>query len=87
LNRSRKLSLDKAVIMSLLALLGIGIVLGILGVVVLYARWNYGVLEKLNIPVVRLSFILGSTPNLHNDIQHFEDIKRFQKYGPIFGVP
>lgn len=53
---------------------------------VIYARWNYGTLERLGIPVVKPSFILGSTPDLHLKVAHFEDIERFKKYGKIYGV-
>jgi len=53
---------------------------------IVYARWNYGTLEKLGIPVVKTSFILGSTPDLHRKVAHFEDIERFRKYGKIYGV-
>jgi len=60
-------------------------VITVIGAIV-YARWNYGILEKLNIPLIKPTFCLGSTPNLHLVVQHLEDIKRFKKYGPIWGV-
>ncbi|ODM99103.1 Cytochrome P450 3A56 [Orchesella cincta] len=53
---------------------------------IVYARWNYGTLEKMNIPVVKPSFLLGSTPDLHLKVQHLEDVLRFQKHGKVFGV-
>ncbi|CAG7728212.1 unnamed protein product [Allacma fusca] len=61
------------------------ILLTVVGLLI-YARWNYGTLEALNIPVVDRSFFLGSTPELHKKVQHLEDIERFNKYGPIYGV-
>ena len=69
----------------LLAIAFGGIVASIIGLI-LYARWNYGVLESLNIPVVKRSFLLGSTPELHKTVQHLEDIKRFRTLGPVYGV-
>ncbi|ODN01203.1 Cytochrome P450 3A5 [Orchesella cincta] len=68
----------------------VGILVGLASVVsiclVLYARWNYGVLEAAGVPVIKPSFFLGSVPNLHQKIQTEEDIKRFQEYGPIWGL-
>ncbi|CAL8080397.1 unnamed protein product [Orchesella dallaii] len=53
---------------------------------ILYARWNYGVLEAAGVPVVKPTFFLGSVPNLHQKVQTDEDIRRFQEYGPIWGL-
>jgi hypothetical protein len=53
---------------------------------VIYARWNYGTLEAMGIPVIKPFFILGSTPDLHRKVAHFEDIERFKKYGSVYGV-
>jgi cytochrome P450 family 3 subfamily A len=61
------------------------ILASILGLLI-YARWNYGTLEALNVPVAKRSFFLGSTPDLHKTVQHLEDIRRYKKYGPIYGV-
>jgi len=49
-------------------------------------RENYGVIEQGNIPVVPVSLFLGSEVNLHKEVQHLEDIKRFKKYGGVWGV-
>jgi len=62
----------------LILLLGVGLTV--------YARWNYGILDGLGFPVMKPSFILGSAPNLHTKVQHFEDMERYRKYGPIWGV-
>jgi hypothetical protein len=53
---------------------------------ILYARAKYGKLDGLGIPVIPPTFILGSTPDVHEKVQHLEDIERFKKYGPIWGV-
>lgn len=51
-----------------------------------YGRKNYGILEKCGIPVVKPTLFLGSVPNFHAKVHQLEDIKRFKKYGPIWGV-
>lgn len=53
---------------------------------ILYGRKNYGILEQCGIPVVKPSLFLGSVPNFHSKVHQIEDIKRFKKYGPIWGV-
>ncbi|KAG4065341.1 hypothetical protein HA402_012783 [Bradysia odoriphaga] len=52
----------------------------------LYGRKNYGILEKCGIPVVQPTLFLGSVPDFHSKVHQIEDIKRFKKYGPIWGV-
>lgn len=51
-----------------------------------YARWNYGVLEATGIPVIKPTLFNGSVPDLHLKVQTDEDIKRFQEFGPLWGV-
>ena len=70
--------------MYLLILLAIAVI--IVASLILYARWNYGVLESLGIPVVKPHFLLGSTYNFHNEMATDVDIARFKKYGPVYGV-
>lgn len=54
---------------------------------VIYARKNYGVLEaSRSFPVLKPTFFMGSVPDLHLKIQTEEDIRRFQRFGPIWGV-
>ena len=53
---------------------------------ILYARWNYGKLEKLGIPVVKPHFLLGSSHDMHTKINHLEDYERMKKHGKVFGV-
>lgn len=53
---------------------------------ILYGRQNYGTLEKCGIPIVKPSLFLGSVPDFHLKVHQLEDIKRFKKYGPIWGV-
>ncbi|ODM99095.1 Cytochrome P450 3A4 [Orchesella cincta] len=48
-------------------------------------RVNYGVLEECGFPVIEPTLFLGSEPKLHKKILHLEDVKRFKKYGPIWG--
>ncbi len=64
----------------------LSILILVVSILVIYARWNYGTLEKMNIPVVKPSFLLGSTPDLHLKVQHLEDVARYQKYGSVYGV-
>lgn len=54
--------------------------------IILYGRKNYGVLEQCGIPIVKPTLFLGSVPDFHAKIHQLEDIKRFKKYGPIWGV-
>lgn len=51
-----------------------------------YIRWNYGTLEKLGIPVIKPHFLLGSSPNRAEILNHEEDYKWFKQYGEVFGV-
>jgi len=55
-------------------------------IVIEYARWNYGTLEQLNIPVVSPSFIFGSDPQGHGKVQHLEDYRRVKEFGSVYGV-
>ncbi|CAG7716207.1 unnamed protein product [Allacma fusca] len=69
-------------ILEILIALILTIVLG----VILYGRWNYGILESMGVPVVKPSLFLGSIPDLHKKVIHEQDIEFFKKYGPIYGV-
>lgn len=69
-------------IVILIAVIAVACCLGI----ILYGRKNYGILEECGIPVVKPTLFLGSVPNFHKKVHQLEDIKRFQKYGPIWGV-
>lgn len=70
------------------------ILLGILGLLtfalftaILYARWHYGVLENLGIPVVaKPSFLLGNTLEFCSQPGGLNDIKWMNKFGPVYGV-
>jgi len=53
---------------------------------ILYARWNYGVLEALEIPVIKPTLFMGSVPDLHMKVQTEQDILRFNEYGVNWGV-
>ncbi len=53
---------------------------------IFYGRKNYGILEKCGIPVVKPTLFLGSVPDFHAKVHHIEDIKRFKKYGSVWGV-
>jgi len=56
-------------------------------VAITYARWNFGTLEKLGIPVEKPKhFLYGSAIEYFEDICQLNEIKRMQKYGPVFGV-
>lgn len=56
-----------------------------LGLVV-YARWNYTKLDGVGFPVMKPSLLLGSAPDIHTRIPHFDDIARHKVYGPVWGV-
>ncbi len=53
---------------------------------ILYARWNYGSLEAMGIPVVKPHWFLGSNYNYMKLIHHWEDFARTKQLGPVFGV-
>ncbi|ODM93120.1 Cytochrome P450 3A24, partial [Orchesella cincta] len=59
---------------------------GLVAFLVIYARWHYGTLEKLGIPVETPHFILGSNPNGHKIVYAQKDLERFHKYGAVYGV-
>lgn len=73
---------------TLLAICGavVAFVLCIISALILYARWNYGSLEKLGIPVVKPHFILGSTFTTRLTPIGYRDISWMKEHGPIFGV-
>ncbi|CAL8098958.1 unnamed protein product [Orchesella dallaii] len=52
----------------------------------IYARWNFGTLEKLGIPVVEHHPLLGSVKEMYKEVGALNDIKWMNKYGPVFGV-
>lgn len=62
------------------------VLLVLFALLILYGRKNYGILEQCGIPIVKPTLFLGSVPDFHAKIHHLEDIKRFKKYGPIWGV-
>ena len=53
---------------------------------VAYARWEYGSLEKMGIPVVKPGWVLGSQPNMHKLILQDEDCRNAQTLGKTWGV-
>ncbi|XP_021947308.1 cytochrome P450 3A56 [Folsomia candida] len=65
-------------------------ILALFGVIafglIIFARWNYGKLDNLGFPIIPPSGIRGSIPNIHHKVQHYEDIKRFEENGPIWGL-
>ncbi|OXA45210.1 Cytochrome P450 3A56 [Folsomia candida] len=67
----------------LLAFILITVLVGL----VIYARWNYGTLEKLGIPMVGKPFLIfGNTIDAYSKVVGTLDIERFNKFGPIYGV-
>jgi cytochrome P450 len=62
------------------------LIITVAALLVIYARWHYGELEKLGIPVVKPHFLLGSSPNAHIIVNQFEDCEWLRKYGEVFGV-
>jgi len=70
----------------LILIIIVGIIALSFAALILYARWNYGKLNGLGFPVMKPTFLKGSVPDIHKHIQHFEDMKRFKKYGSVWGV-
>lgn len=64
----------------------IAILCVLIATIIKSGRENYGIIESGNIPVVPPSLFLGSETKLHKEVQHLEDVKRFKKYGGIWGV-
>jgi len=65
----------------LLAVLLVGIVS-----LIIYARWNYGTLEALGIPVVKPFLFFGSNYNEYKLVLSDVSIERLKKYGQIYGA-
>lgn len=61
-------------------------VLCVISLLIIYARWNYGFLEALGIPVVKPHFILGSLFSTRFDPIGYRDVELMKKHGQIFGV-
>lgn len=53
---------------------------------ILYARWNFGTLERMGYKVVEPHWFFGSNNNIINVHAHWEDVKRNEELGPIYGV-
>lgn len=53
---------------------------------IIYARWNFGTLEKMGIPVVPYHPITGHARETYETVGGLNDIIWNKKYGPIFGV-
>jgi hypothetical protein len=54
---------------------------------IIYARWNYGVLERMGIPVDKPHFIFGSVEqNGFKRSCGIIDIENFKRFGPVYGV-
>lgn len=54
---------------------------------IIYARWHYGSLEKLGIPMAGKPFLIfGNTLDAFSKSGGLMDIERFKKLGPIYGV-
>jgi hypothetical protein len=65
---------------------GVGFLVGTAVGLILYARWHYGTLEGLGIPVMKPFLFLGS-----NYIDPYvrpreEEVRRLEKYGMVYGV-
>lgn len=70
-----------------MVLLAAGLLLLIVVVgLLIYARWEHGILEKMGLPVVKHHPILGSTREIYGAPGGLNDIKWREKYGNIFGV-
>ncbi len=64
----------------------LAVILCVISIVILYARWNYGVLEKMGIPVVKPHFLFGSTFLTRFKPIGYRDIDWMKEHGSVFGV-
>ncbi len=64
----------------------LGIIAFVIVSLIIYARWNFGKLEKMGIPVVKPHFLLGSTHDLYKIPAPEQDILWMEQYGGFFGV-
>lgn len=64
----------------------VAVVLCAISLLILYARWNYGLLEKLGIPVVQPHLVLGSSFSTRFTPEGYRGIAWMKEHGPIFGV-
>lgn len=53
---------------------------------IVYARWNRGLLEGLRIPLESSHWLLGSNPNFHTDFHHKIELERNSRLGKVHGV-
>ncbi len=69
-----------------MTLLGLALLIVILIVGLLfYARWEYGVLKKMGVPVVKHHPIFGSTRKIYSTVGGLNDVKLMKKYGKYLG--
>jgi hypothetical protein len=62
------------------------LLVGVIASLIIYARWNYGLLEKMGIPVIKPWLFLGSNYMEPWSIIKDVEISRQAKYGTIYGV-
>ncbi|CAL8106832.1 unnamed protein product [Orchesella dallaii] len=63
------------------------ILVGAITTLIVYARWHYGSLEKVQglVGVVKPYWVGGSDIFLHNKVIHVADAENVKKYGKVFG--
>ncbi|XP_037045845.1 cytochrome P450 3A56-like [Bradysia coprophila] len=64
----------------------VAVVICIISGLIIYARWNYGFLEDLGIPVVKPHFLFGSMFTTRFIPIGYRDVAWMKEYGQIFGV-
>lgn len=64
----------------------LAVFLCLISIAIIYARWHYGVLEKLGIPVVKPHFLFGSTFSTRFKPIGYRDIDWMKEHGQVFGV-
>ena len=64
----------------------VAVVICIICGLIIYARWNYGFLENLGIPVVNPHFLFGSMFTTRFVPIGYRDVAWMKEYGQIFGV-
>jgi len=78
--------MDILVVVELLIGFLIGVLILLLTSLIIYARWNYGTLEAMGVPVVKPHWLLGSNYNYMELYHHWEDWIRAKELGLTYGV-
>jgi hypothetical protein len=74
-------------ILTSVAYWGATLLVGVVSALIIYARWNYGTLEKVQgLKVVKPAFVGGSEPFMYKKVVCHNDMQLTKEYGPVYGV-